>query len=96
MTGATGRHGGAVARNLLAGDKPCQLTARDDIAKFAGLAFDRPDDFLGRTLEIAGEELTNVQVAQVFSGVLGRKVRFPLLAPRLLGGYWAGRLSVGS
>jgi uncharacterized protein YbjT (DUF2867 family) len=57
-------------------DKPYQTIASDDIGAFAALAFERPGEFLGQELEIAGSELTNPQAAAVFSRVLGRPVRF--------------------
>jgi uncharacterized protein YbjT (DUF2867 family) len=57
-------------------DKAYQTIAADDIGAFAALAFERPNDFTGLALEIAGSELTNPQAAQVFSRVLGRTVRF--------------------
>ena len=57
-------------------DRPYQTIAPDDIGKFAALAFSRPDDFIGRALEIAGSELTNRQAAEVFARVLGRPVKF--------------------
>jgi uncharacterized protein YbjT (DUF2867 family) len=60
-------------------DKPYQTIATDDIGAFAALAFERPGDFVGRALEIAGSELTNPEAAQVFSGVLGRPVKFQRL-----------------
>ncbi|HET6267971.1 MAG TPA: NmrA family NAD(P)-binding protein, partial [Acidobacteriota bacterium] len=46
---------------------------------FAALAFDRPNDFIGLNLEIAGSELTNPQAAAVFSRVLGKPVKFQKL-----------------
>ena len=67
-------------------DKPYQTIATDDIGAFAALAFERPKDFIGLELEIAGSELTNPQAAEVFSRVLGKPVRFkklPMLAVRL-------------
>src|SRR5713226_1058914 len=57
-------------------DKPYQTIATDDIGAFAALAFERPKDFIGLELEIAGSELTNPQAAQVFSRVLGKPVKF--------------------
>jgi uncharacterized protein YbjT (DUF2867 family) len=56
--------------------KPYQTIAIDDIGKFVALAFDRPGDFTGTHLEIAGSELTNVQAAAIFARVLGRPVKF--------------------
>ena len=67
-------------------DKSYQTIATDDIGAFAALAFARPGDFIGRELELAGSELTNLQAAEVFSRVLGKPIRFqrlPLLLTRL-------------
>jgi uncharacterized protein YbjT (DUF2867 family) len=50
-------------------DKPYQTIATDDIGAFAALAFERPKDFIGLELEIAGSELTNPEAPQVFSRV---------------------------
>src|SRR5713226_5071662 len=61
------------------GDKPYQTIATDDIGAFAALAFERPKDFIGLELEIAGSDLTNPQAAQVFSRVLGKRVKFQKL-----------------
>ncbi len=71
-------------------DKPYQTIASDDIGAFAALAFERPKDFLGQELEIAGSELTNPQAAQVFSRVLGKAVKFKKL-PMLLVRLFLGR-----
>jgi uncharacterized protein YbjT (DUF2867 family) len=68
-------------------DKPYQTIAVDNIGAFGALAFERPKDFIGLELEIAGSELTNVQAAEVFSRVLGKRVKFqklPLLLVRLV------------
>lgn len=69
------------------GDKPYQTIATDDIGAFVALAFERPKDFMGRELEIAGSELTNLEAAQVFSRVLRKPVKFrrlPLPIVRLV------------
>ena len=68
-------------------DKPYQTIAIDDIGAFAALAFERPREFIGLELEIAGSALTNPEAAQVFSRVLGKPVRFrklPMLLVRLV------------
>ena len=69
------------------GDKPYQTIATDDIGAFVALAFERPSEFIGKALEIAGSELTNVEAAKVFSRALGKPVKFqriPLPVVRLL------------
>jgi len=68
-------------------DKPYQTIATEDIGAFAALAFERPKDFIGQELEIAGSELTNPEAAQVFSRVLGKPVKFqklPMVMVRLV------------
>ena len=59
--------------------KRYQTIASDDIGSFAALAFERPQEFIGLELEIAGSELTNPEAAQVFSRVLGKPVKFQKL-----------------
>jgi uncharacterized protein YbjT (DUF2867 family) len=69
------------------GDKPYQMIATDDIGAIVALAFERPAEFIGKELEIAGSELTNLEAAQVFSRVLGKHVKFqrlPLPLVRLI------------
>ena len=66
--------------------KPYQTIATDDVGAFVALAFERPKEFIGMELEIAGSELTNPEAAQVFSRVLGKPVKFqklPMLMVRL-------------
>ena len=60
-------------------DKPYQTIASDDIGGFVSLAFERPAEFIGTELEIAGSELTNLEAAEVFSRVLGKPVKFQKL-----------------
>jgi len=68
-------------------DKPYQSIATDDIGAFVALAFERPTEFIGKELEIAGSELTNPEAAKIFSRVLGKPVKFqklPLPLVRIL------------
>jgi uncharacterized protein YbjT (DUF2867 family) len=60
-------------------DKPYQTIASDDIGAFVSLAFERPAEFIGAELEIAGSELTNLEAAEVFSRVLSKPVKFQKL-----------------
>ena len=66
-------------------EKGVQSIAVEDIGVFAALAFGNPKEFLGKTVELAGDELTEAQTAEVFSKVIGRPVT--LAAPA--GGGWA-------
>jgi uncharacterized protein YbjT (DUF2867 family) len=60
-------------------DKPYQTIATEDIGAFIALAFERPHEFIGKELEIAGSELTNPEAARIFSRVLGKPVKFQKL-----------------
>jgi uncharacterized protein YbjT (DUF2867 family) len=53
-----------------------QMIAVDDIGAFAALAFKQKTTFLGKAIELAGDELTPVQITEVFQRVLGKPMRF--------------------
>lgn len=55
---------------------PLQMIAPDDIGAFAADAFDDPDTWIGRHIEIAGDELTGPQIANVFARVSGIPARY--------------------
>jgi uncharacterized protein YbjT (DUF2867 family) len=55
---------------------PMQLISVRDVGAFAAIAFDRPDQFLGRTVEIAGDVLTPPEIAETFGRVCGLPARF--------------------
>jgi uncharacterized protein YbjT (DUF2867 family) len=85
----------AVEKGILGGklldpiraDKPYQLIATDDIGEYAAQALTQPERFIGKAIEIAGDELTNPQIAATFARVMGRRVTFsklPLFMTRLV------------
>lgn len=55
-------------------DKATQIIAVEDIGVFVALAFANLKDYQGKTIELAGDELTEPQVAEMFSKVIGRPV----------------------
>ena len=57
-------------------DRSLQMLAVEDLAVFAKMAFDNPDEYIGKTVELAGEELTMLQAAESFGKVLGRPVKY--------------------
>jgi uncharacterized protein YbjT (DUF2867 family) len=59
-------------------EKERQLIAVEDIAVFAALAFATPGDYLGKTLELAGDALTESQTADTFAKVIGRPVKLTM------------------
>ena len=62
-------------------DKGLQLIAVDDIGAFAALAFENRQEYLGKTIELAGDELTEPQIAEAFTKVIGRRIT--LAAPQI-------------
>jgi len=66
---------GGVLAQPLDPDKPLQQVAVDDIGAFAALAFADPAAWSGRAVDLAGDELTMPQAAEVFARVIGRPVR---------------------
>ena len=53
-----------------------QQVSVDDIGAFAAMAFEHPGKWQGRTVELAGDELSMIQLAETFGRVLGRDVRY--------------------
>jgi uncharacterized protein YbjT (DUF2867 family) len=55
--------------------KTVQTISVQDIAAFAALALENPELYLGKTLEVAGDELTESQMAEKFAQAIGRPVK---------------------
>jgi len=55
-------------------EKGLQSVAVEDIAVFVALALANPKEYLGKTIELAGDELTEAQIADTFTKVIGRPV----------------------
>jgi uncharacterized protein YbjT (DUF2867 family) len=67
--------GGTLGEPLLPETK-LQLVTVDNIGAFAALAFAKPAQWIGRAIELAGDELTMPQAAERFGRVIGRPVRY--------------------
>jgi uncharacterized protein YbjT (DUF2867 family) len=67
--------GGKLAQPLDPNKKLQQVTV-DDVGAFCAIALENPDKWLGREVDLAGDELTMLQVAQTFSRVIGRQVDY--------------------
>ncbi|MEV4550833.1 NmrA/HSCARG family protein [Nonomuraea wenchangensis] len=79
-TGGYHLHDGAVA-TAFAADTPQQIMAVDDVGAFAALAFARPGEWIGRAVDLAGDELTPRRIAAAISEAIGRPlpyVRIPI------------------
>lgn len=57
-------------------DKKLQLIAVDDIGAFAALVFDHPEEYISKTIELAGDELTMTEVANAWGRMTGQSVKF--------------------
>ncbi len=57
-------------------EKPLQQVNVEDIGAFAAIAFERPDEWLGREVDLAGDELTMPEVAEAMSLVTGQEVEY--------------------
>jgi uncharacterized protein YbjT (DUF2867 family) len=58
----------------LSPERPVQQVSVEDIGVFALLALSRPDQWVGRSVDLAGDELSMTQCAEVFARVLRRPV----------------------
>ena len=57
-------------------DKPLQQVAVEDIGAFAAIAFENPDRWIGREVDLAGDEQSMTEIADTFSRVIGREVSY--------------------
>ncbi len=60
----------------LSPDTRLQQIAVEDIGVFAAMAFQNPDDWIGREVDIAGDDPTMLELAEAFADVLGREVNY--------------------
>jgi uncharacterized protein YbjT (DUF2867 family) len=58
-----------------------QVVAVTDIGAFAALAFADPERFVGRKLELAGDEVTLEQLVEAISRTIGRPINLDPLTP---------------
>ena len=56
-------------------EKGLQSIAVEDIAIFTALAFANSEQYVGKTIELSGDELTESQIADTFTKVIGRPVK---------------------
>ena len=64
---------GTIALPLAEG-VPLQMIDVDDVGHAAAVAFERPDEFIGERIDLAGDELTLAETAAVLSDVTGLDV----------------------
>ncbi|MEV0056444.1 NmrA/HSCARG family protein [Saccharopolyspora shandongensis] len=76
LVSTTGDAGEQVLSLPLAPATSLQMIAPDDIGYFAATALDDPQRYIGRQLEIAGDEPTMQQVAETIQRVTGTPTRY--------------------
>lgn len=74
-TGEYALQGGNLASGI-APDVPLQITAVDDVGFVTALAFSRPQEWIGRAMALAGDELTPVQIAAHIETAIGRPLPY--------------------
>ncbi len=57
-------------------DKPFQQVAVEDVGAFAGIAFEDPGKWIGREVDLAGDEQTMPKIAETFGRVIGREISY--------------------
>ena len=67
--------GGTLAQPLDP-DKPLQQVAVEDIGAFAAIAFGNPDSWIGREVDLAGDEQSMSEIAETYGRVIGREVSY--------------------
>jgi uncharacterized protein YbjT (DUF2867 family) len=72
---------GKLAITFPMGDKKLPGMAAEDIGKTALGIFKRGDEYIGKTVAIAGEHLTGTQMAQAMSKALGTEVKYNSVEP---------------
>lgn len=56
-------------------DTKLQMIAVDDIGRMAAQAFERPEDYLGRQVDLAGDEVSLVELARIWKDVTGNRLK---------------------
>jgi uncharacterized protein YbjT (DUF2867 family) len=64
----------ALKTRLAQSQKPLQLVATEDIGEVAADAFLRPEDYKGKAISLAGDEVTYQQLADIFREKTGSDV----------------------
>ncbi|MEV0463122.1 NmrA/HSCARG family protein [Nocardia tengchongensis] len=68
-------NGGLVVNLAVRSEIPVSLISTHDIGAFAAIAFDRPEQFIGRIVPLAGDYLTPPQIAEVIGQHTGLPAR---------------------
>jgi uncharacterized protein YbjT (DUF2867 family) len=78
---------GKLAITLPMGDRKLPGIAADDIGKCAYGIFKKGNEYIGKTVGIAGEHLTGAQMAAAFTQALGQPVAYNAVTPEAYRGF---------
>ena len=78
---------GTLALTFPMGDRKLPGIAVEDIGKCAHGIFKRGEEFVGKTVGIAGEHLTGAQMAAALTRALGQEVRYNDVPPEVFRGF---------
>ena len=67
--------GGTLAQPLDP-NKPFQQVAVEDVGAFAAIAFENPDRWIGREVDLAGDDQTMPEIAETFGRVAGKEISY--------------------
>ncbi len=57
-------------------DKPFQQVAVEDVGAFAAIAFEHPNEWIGREVDLAGDEQTMPEIAETFGRIIGKEISY--------------------
>jgi uncharacterized protein YbjT (DUF2867 family) len=66
---------GKIARGLPS-SRPLQLVAVEDVGSFAAFVIEQRDSFVGKRIDIAGDELNGEEVAAILSKAIGKRIKY--------------------
>jgi uncharacterized protein YbjT (DUF2867 family) len=78
---------GKLAITFPMGDKKLPGISSEDIGRCAYGIFQKPGEFIGKTVGVAGEHLTGTQMASALTKALGRDVRYNEVTPDVFRSY---------
>lgn len=78
---------GTLAITLPMSDAPLAGIAAEDIGKCTYGIFKRRDEFIGKTVGLAGDQLPVAEIAEVMTEVLGEEVRYNQISPETFRGF---------
>jgi uncharacterized protein YbjT (DUF2867 family) len=78
----------------MASDKPSQMVAVEDIGKWVAHMFLHPQQYLGKAVEIAGDQVTFGQMVKAYQAVYGKKPKSIKLPSKLFSRGDAGKMII--